>query len=104
MSVYKNGHYYELREAKEYKLLDGVMKWRYMTDTHGIPYMDPGSTELIYESNGGEKITLYKSYRGYQESIPWAQNIESDGGLLSWDDGLRKYELKITSIKTSHNK
>jgi len=88
--VMTRGYYYEIREKKTFESSAGPLEWRYVTKSEGLPFLDPGTTELEFEGR-----TLYSAQRWFQESYPFARDIKFDGGTLKWSDGQYDFDLKI---------
>jgi hypothetical protein len=95
-----NGYRYEIRNEKEYASPMGVFKWLYVSESHGLSLIDPGTTIIEF---AGRKI--YSAQRGYPGSVPFAQAIRVDGSQIVWDDGEYLYHLSIspTEIKEKPN-
>jgi len=86
----RTGYYFEVREKEEYAFPLGEIRWSYVTESVGIPFLDPGTTIIEYEGR-----TLYKAKRGFQESFPFAQNIQTSGNSIDWSDGEYSFHLTI---------
>jgi len=88
------GLHYEVHEQKEYDSPFGAITWSYVTETIGIPLLDPGTTVIKLGNR-----TIYKAERGFQESVPYADNIETSENSIRWDDGIFRYHLMIEEMK-----
>lgn len=86
----KSGYHYEVRDAREYESPSGTVRWSYVTESAGTPLLDSGTT--IIEVDGR---TIYKAGRGFQESSPFAKNINVSQDMISWDDGDFRYDLRL---------
>ena len=90
-----SGYHYEVRDTKDYDSPAGPIRWSYVIESVGIPFLDPGTT--ILEVDGR---TIYKAKRAFQESSPYARNISATQDGIAWDDGEFRYDLKIHRMKT----
>ena len=90
-----SGYHYEVRDTKDYDSPVGPIRWSYVTESVGIPFLDPGTT--ILEVDGR---TIYKAKRGFQESSPYARNISATQDGIAWDDGDYRFDLTIHRMKT----
>lgn len=88
-----SGHHYELHEEKRHDFELGGIHWQYATDSIGLPFLDPGTTKIIFDDR-----VLYEAKRGFQESAPYARNIETLGNQIRWDDGDYRYQLDISKL------
>jgi len=88
----RHGYHFEVRQEEKFKFGESELRWRYATDTVGPTFMDPGTTIIEYEGR-----TLYKARRGFQESFPFAQNIQISGNSIYWNDGEYAFHLAITA-------
>lgn len=91
----KSGYYYGVRDTKEYESAIGPVRWSYVTESVGAPFLDTGTT--ILEVDGR---TIYKAKRGFQESSPYARNINATQDGISWDDGDYRFDLTIHRMMT----
>ena len=87
-----HGYYFKVREKKDYETSMGPVHWSYVTESIGIPFLDPGTTIIEHEGR-----ILYKAPRFFQESVPFAQNIVSSNNFIGWDDGEYHFHLVITT-------
>lgn len=94
----KTGFHFEVREEKSYPFGAGQIRWRYVTEHVGLPFMDTGKTLIEYCEPGKPETTLYKSEAGFQGDGPFAANITTDGNTLRWDDGEFRYKLEMESM------
>ena len=85
------GHYFVVREERIYPTAMGDLRWRYVTDTDGLPFLDPGITQLELKGR-----TLYKAKRYFQENWPVVDDVKVTGNTIAWDDGEYAYSLQIT--------
>lgn len=89
-----NGYHFEVREEKKYEFDFGEIRWRNVSETFGMPFLDPGTT--LIEFNGR---TLYKAKRSFQESVPFARNIQTSGNTIHWDDGEYRFNLTLEKME-----
>jgi hypothetical protein len=92
------GYYYEVRDTKDYESPVGPVRWSYVTESIGTPFLDPGTT--ILEVDGR---TIYKAKRAFQESSPYARNISATQDGIAWDDGNFRFGLRIHRMKTGED-
>jgi len=92
------GYHYEVRDAKEYDSAFGPVRWSYVTESVGIPILDSGTTVLELDGR-----TIYKADRTFQESTPYAKNVEVDEDRVSWDDGEFRHDLTIKQIENGED-
>lgn len=88
--ILTRGYHYEIRDAKTYGSGRDVVEWRYVTKSVGLPFLDPGTTELEYRGR-----LLFSAQRAFQENHPYAHEVQFDGENLQWDDGEFAYALTI---------
>lgn len=93
-AIWTKGYYYEVHQQETYRAKSQTIEWRYVTKKVGLPFMDPGATEI--EFNGR---LLYSADCAFQESAPYARDIKFDGQNLEWDDGDFSYFLTIKESK-----
>lgn len=86
----KSGYHYEVRDTRDYDSPVGPVRWSYVTESVGLPFLDSGTT--ILEVDGR---LIYKAKRSFQESSPYARNIRGTPHGIAWDDGEFQYDLKI---------
>jgi hypothetical protein len=94
----KSGYHHEVRDSKYYESPVGPIRWSYVTESVGKPFLDPGTT--ILEVDGR---TIYKSKRAFQESGPYARNIAATPDGIAWEDGDFRFDLKIDRMKVPAN-
>ena len=90
----KSGYHYEVRDTKDYDSPVGSIRWSYVTESVGTPFLDSGTT--ILEVDGR---TIYKAKRSFQESSPFARNISATQNGISWEDGDFRFDLTIHRMK-----
>lgn len=91
----RTGYHYEVRDTKDYISPIGPVRWSYVTESIGMPFLDSGTT--ILEVDGR---TIYKAKRGFQEGSPFARNIITPQDRIAWDDGDYQFDLTIKRMKT----
>ena len=91
----KSGYHYDVRATKDYDSPVGPIRWSYVTESVGMPFLDSGTT--ILELDGR---MIYKAKRSFQESSPCARNIRATPEGVAWDDGDFLFDLTIHKIKT----
>ena len=93
-AVLTRGYFYEIRDKKIFDSPNGPLEWRHVTKTVGLPFLDPGTTELEYNGR-----IFYSAGRIFQEDYPFAKDVVFDGRTIFWKDGEFSYSLKIEEIK-----
>ena len=88
-SLYSRYHF-EIRGSREHPFALGPVKWSYVTETVGLPLLDPGTTMLEFQNR-----VLYKAKRGLQEGAPYARDLKTAGNQIDWRDGDYHYILKV---------
>jgi hypothetical protein len=73
----------------------GPVEWKYVTESAGLPFLDPGTTVIEFQGR-----TIYKARRGFQEDSPFAQNIQASNGCIEWDDGEFQFRLAIDELNS----
>lgn len=68
----RSGYHYEVIENKNFDSPVGPIRWSYVTESVGMPFLDSGTTILEFDG----KI-IYKAKRSFQESSPYARNIKA---------------------------
>ena len=74
----------------------GPIHWSYVTESVGLPFLDPGTTVIKFEGR-----TIYKAQRGFQESVPFAQSIETSDKSITWNDGEFRFHLAVDRMKAA---
>ena len=88
-----NGYHYSIREEKDYDSPMGPVYWSYVTESVGLPFLDPGTTVIQF----GDR-TIYKARRVFQESYPFAENIKTSDHAIAWEDGEYRFNLTVTTM------
>lgn len=86
----KTGYHYELHDEAVYDFELGTIRWQYVTETVGLPILDPGTTIIEFDNR-----RLYTARRAFQESAPYARDITVTEAGLNWQDGDYHYSLDI---------
>ena len=97
----KTGYVYELRSQKTYLSPNGSLKLEYATESVGWPFLDPGTSTIVLEEPSSLEIVLYKSRRGFQESVPYPNEIIVTDNQIRWDDGIHAYTLQLEASQSS---
>ena len=92
----KSGYHYKVRAEKEFPSPMGPIHWSYVTESVGLPFLDPGTTVIKFEGR-----TIYKAQRGFQESVPFAQSIETSDKSITWNDGEFRFHLAVDRMKAA---
>ena len=90
----KNGYSYKVLEQKEYASSLGPIEWNCVSETVGLPVLDPEKTTISFENR-----IIYKAQRDFQESSPFAENIETASNSIVWDDRDFRYHLTVEPFK-----
>ena len=91
----ESGYHYEVRDTKNYDTSVGPIRWSYVTESVGMPFLDSGTTVLELDGR-----TIYKAKRSFQESSPYAKDISATPEGIAWDDGDFRFDLAIHRMKT----
>ena len=91
----KTGYFYEIRDETAYTSSFGPVKMRYVTETVGMPFLDPGTSTIVLEDPSGLELTIYKARRVFQESYPYIKDVIVNDNEIRWDDGCYAYALNI---------
>ncbi len=94
----KSGYHYEVKDTKDYASPVGPVRWSYVTESVGMPFLDSGTS--ILELDGR---TIYKAKRVFQEPSPYAKNISATQKGIAWDDGDFRFDLAIQRMKTGES-
>ena len=95
----KSGYFYEVRNTEIVDSSFGPITLKYVTESIGIPILDPGTTVLtINDEVGKNPIVIYKAKRIFQESTPFARNVAAEENEIRWEDGLNRYRLRIERL------
>jgi hypothetical protein len=89
----RSGYHYEVRKENIYSWKTGEIRWRYVTESIGLPLLDPGTTILEFDGR-----TIYKAKRGFQESVPFADNVKTGDNVVEWDDGKYRFRLNVEPL------
>jgi len=92
----KSGYHYEIKDSKDYDTSVGPIRWSYVTESVGMPFLDSGTTVLELEGRA-----IYKAKRSFQESSPYAKDISATPDGIAWDDGDFRFDLTIHRMKTA---
>ena len=92
----RSGHTFEVREAKDFESPLGTIHWSYVTDTVGVPFLDPGTTMIEFDNR-----IIYKARRTFQEGHPFADHIKVADKTIDWDDGDYRFHLTIDPMDKS---
>jgi hypothetical protein len=86
----KHGYFYEVREQRTYPWKMGELRWQNVTESVGLPFLDPGTTILEFNER-----TIYNAKRGFQENVPFADNVKTSDNMIEWDDGEYRFRLNV---------
>jgi hypothetical protein len=90
----KTGFHLKILAEKEHGTSTDPVRWRYVSESVGMPFLDPGTTIIEYRGR-----TIYKAQRGFQESVPVAANVSVSDKQIDWDDGELRFHLTIEELK-----
>ena len=97
------GYHYELRSEKHVPYAEGTVAIKYVTETMGLPFLDPGTSIITLEQESGGETTIYKARRIFKESYPFVSDVKVNGDEFEWNDGDKQYHLHITSLQKDHS-
>jgi hypothetical protein len=89
----KSGYHFEIIDEKEIQSSLGTVEWKCVTESIGMPFLDPGTTILDFKGR-----TIFKARRMFQENYPYARNVQVANDTIVWDDGELKYYLTVQSL------
>lgn len=92
------GYHYQLYEEKEVPFGKGSVLIQYISETVGLPFLDPGTTVVTLKDYPGSEVIIYKARRVFQESYPFVSDVTVNKGLLEWEDGERRYQLNVSAL------
>ncbi|MBL9131149.1 MAG: hypothetical protein JNG86_08125 [Verrucomicrobiaceae bacterium] len=93
------GYHYELRSEKRVPYSGGTVAIKYVTETMGLPFLDPGTSIVTLERESGSETTIFKARRVFQEASPFVSDVKVNGDAFEWNDGERQYKLRISSLE-----
>jgi hypothetical protein len=93
------GYHYELRSEKRVPYGEGTVAIKYVTESMGLPFLDPGTSIVTLESGSGSEITIYKARRVFQEASPFVDDVKVTGDVIEWSDGRKQYHLRISALE-----
>jgi len=93
------GYHYELRSEKRVPYGEGAVVIRYVTETMGLPFLDPGTSIVTLEDGFGGETTIYKARRIFQEAYPFVSDVKVEGEAFEWTDGDKQYHLRIHPLR-----
>lgn len=70
----RTGYHYRVRNEKDIPFQSRSLSVRYVTESVGLPFLDPGTTILALDD-----ITIYKARRCFQEGFPVATDVSVNG-------------------------
>jgi hypothetical protein len=90
----KNGFFFKVIAEKQYGASADPVRWRCVSESVGMPFLDTGTTIIEYRGR-----TIYKAQRIFQESTPVAGNIKVSDKQIDWDDGELRFHLTVEEMK-----
>lgn len=90
----KTGFHFKVLAEKQYGTPDDPVRWRCVSESIGMPFLDPETTIIDYRGR-----TIFKAQCDFQESVPVAANIRASGNRVDWDDGEFQYHLTVEDMK-----
>lgn len=90
----KTGFHFKVLAEKDYGSAKDPVRWQSVSESVGIPFLDPGTTTLEFRGR-----TIYKAQRIFQESIPVAANVSVSDQQIVWDDGELRFHLTVEEMK-----
>jgi hypothetical protein len=88
------GFHFKVLAEKQYGSPTDPVRWRCVSESVGMPFLDPGTTVIEYRGR-----TIYKAQRIFQESVPVAENIQASDKHIDWDDGELRFHLTVEEMK-----
>lgn len=90
----RSGFHFKVLAEKQYGASADPVRWRCVSESVGMPFLDTGTTIVEYRGR-----TIYKAQRIFQENFPVAQNIKVSDKQIDWDDGELRFHLTVEQIK-----
>ena len=90
----RTGFHFKVLAEKQYGSDKDPVRWRCVSESVGMPFLDPGTTIVEYRGR-----TIYKAQRIFQESVPVAANIKASDNQVDWDDGEFQFHLTVQALK-----
>jgi hypothetical protein len=90
----RTGFHLKILAEKQYGTPADPVCWRYVSESVGMPFLDPGTTTLEYRGR-----TIYKAQRIFQASVPVVANVSVSGQQIAWDDGELRFHLTVEEMK-----
>ena len=97
MKYVTSGYIYKIRHEKQFQSPAGSIYLRDVTESIGLPFLDPGTCEVTILAEDGP-ITIYKARRVFQESYYDVNDLAIEGDSIRWEDGKNKYTLLIEKV------
>jgi hypothetical protein len=95
----RTGYHSKVLSAKVYPFPLGEVQWNLISESVGMPFLDPGTTVIKWNNR-----TIFKVQRSFQENGPVAANLKTSESTIEWDDGEYGYRLAIDKISSSASK
>jgi hypothetical protein len=89
----KSGYHFETIDEKEIQSSLGTVEWKCVTESVGMPFLDPSTTIIDFKGR-----TIFKARRIFQENYPYARNVQVTNDTIVWDDGELKYHLAVEPL------
>ncbi|MCA9217123.1 MAG: hypothetical protein KDB27_28840 [Planctomycetales bacterium] len=99
----KTGYHYKVIRQESYETSVGTIRCECVSESVGLPFLDPSTSKIVLEDDSGLELTLYKAQRVFQESYPYFEDIVVGDGEIEWDDGCFAYTLELRPSKTGGN-
>lgn len=90
----RTGFHFKVLAEKQYGASADPVRWRCVSESVGMPFLDPGTTTLEYRGR-----TIYKARRIFQEIVPVAANVSVSGQQIVWDDGELQFHLTVEQMR-----
>lgn len=90
----KTGFYFKVLAEKQYGSTNDPVRWQCVSESVGMPFLDPGTTIIEYRGR-----TIYKAQRIFQKGVPVAANVSVSDQQIAWDDGELRFHLTVEEMK-----
>ena len=95
----KSGYHHKTRRTKSFPFRNGEVTLKHITESIGMPFLDPETSVITVQTECGLPIIVYKAKRVFQESCPHVEGVKIDTNQVTWQDGINSYQLAITPIE-----
>lgn len=89
----RNGYHHEVLEKRSYTWEVGEIQWRHEFQHVGFtPFVLPAT---VLEFKGR---TIYKAEQGFDNGMPFADNVKASDNTVEWDDREYRFRLSVEPL------